>query len=353
MPGSRATSSTNRRPDFGSASPAWRGGSVKRPTRACRPASSPASPRSVATGHFRSDPSPSRRVAAPTITGIVARLENDGLVSRRTPDPPMVAERSSPSPGRAVTASPERRPNRRRTCGSGHASPVGRRQLPCPAHGDGRDGATGRAPGPLRHPRIRIVTRLRLATGQTFASLHVRNFRLFFAGQRLPGRQLADAGRPDAARAAAHRQRRRPRRARRRPVRSGARARRRGPASSPTARDKRKLLIIVQTIAMVQSFALAALAFSGNPPVVAIYAVAARRRRHHRVRQPRPARRSSSRWCPRTTCNNAVSLNSALMTVVADRRPRARRPAGRHRRVRLGFLRRRPLLHRGAHRPVR
>lgn len=34
--------------------------------------------------------------------------------------------------------------------------------------------------------------------------------------------------------------------------------------------DKRKLLLIVQSIAMMQSGALAALAFSGRPPVVAI-----------------------------------------------------------------------------------
>ena len=38
--------------------------------------------------------------------------------------------------------------------------------------------------------------------------------------------------------------------------------------------DKRKLLIIVQTFAMVQSFALAALAFQDSPPVWAIYVVA-------------------------------------------------------------------------------
>ena len=87
MPGTRATSSTNRRPDFGSASPAWPGGSDRRPTRACRPASSPASPRSVATAPCRSASLAQReRVAAPTITGIVARLESDGLVER-TPDP--------------------------------------------------------------------------------------------------------------------------------------------------------------------------------------------------------------------------------------------------------------------------
>ena len=38
--------------------------------------------------------------------------------------------------------------------------------------------------------------------------------------------------------------------------------------------DKRRLLIIVQFFAMAQSFVLAALAFMGDPPVAAIYAVA-------------------------------------------------------------------------------
>src|SRR4051812_50227951 len=38
--------------------------------------------------------------------------------------------------------------------------------------------------------------------------------------------------------------------------------------------DKRKLLVVVQSCAMLQSFALAALAFSGNPPVWSIFAVA-------------------------------------------------------------------------------
>ena len=38
--------------------------------------------------------------------------------------------------------------------------------------------------------------------------------------------------------------------------------------------DKRRLLLIVQTIAMAQSFTLAALAFSGHPAVWSIYAVA-------------------------------------------------------------------------------
>ena len=38
--------------------------------------------------------------------------------------------------------------------------------------------------------------------------------------------------------------------------------------------DKRKLLLVVQALAMLQSFALAALAFSGNPPVWSIFLVA-------------------------------------------------------------------------------
>src|SRR5256714_1827152 len=38
--------------------------------------------------------------------------------------------------------------------------------------------------------------------------------------------------------------------------------------------DKRRLLIVVQSLAMLQSFCLAALALHGHPPVLAIYAVA-------------------------------------------------------------------------------
>ena len=37
-----------------------------------------------------------------------------------------------------------------------------------------------------------------------------------------------------------------------------------------------------------------------DPPLLAIYAVAARRRHRHRLRQPGPPRRSWSRWCPRS-----------------------------------------------------
>src|SRR5215204_7447530 len=38
--------------------------------------------------------------------------------------------------------------------------------------------------------------------------------------------------------------------------------------------DKRRLLLWVQSFAMLQSFAMAALAFTGDPPLLAVYAVA-------------------------------------------------------------------------------
>ena len=77
--------------------------------------------------------------------------------------------------------------------------------------------------------------------------------------------------------------------------------------------DKRKLLLIVQSIAMMQSGALAALAFSGRPPVVAIYGVALIG--GLTVAFDNPARRSIVvEMVPTEYVNNAVSLNSALMT---------------------------------------
>ena len=189
-------------------------------------------------------------------------------------------------------------------------------------------------------------------SNETFRSLHVRNFRLFFSGQLISQignwltlvaqtllvLKLTDSG-----------------------VAIGFLDRGQfGPVLLLGAwagliadrSDKRKLLIIVQSIAMAQSFALAALAFSGHPPLVAIYAVALVG--GFTVAFDNPARRAFVvEMVPEDDMNNAVSLNSALMTVVADHRPRARRSARRHRRVRLGVPRRRPLVHRGAHRPLR
>ncbi len=77
--------------------------------------------------------------------------------------------------------------------------------------------------------------------------------------------------------------------------------------------DKRKLLLIVQLVAMAQSFLLAALAFAGDPPVLAIYAVALIG--GVTVAFDNPARRSFVvEIVPEADVNNAVSLNSALMT---------------------------------------
>jgi MFS family permease len=77
--------------------------------------------------------------------------------------------------------------------------------------------------------------------------------------------------------------------------------------------DKRKLLLIVQVIAMAQSFTLAALAFSGHPAVWAIYAVALVG--GVTVAFDNPARRAFVvEMVPVDDVNNAVSLNSALMT---------------------------------------
>lgn len=77
--------------------------------------------------------------------------------------------------------------------------------------------------------------------------------------------------------------------------------------------DKRRLLLIVQAVAMVQSFALGALAFSDDPPIGALYAVAALGGLC--MAFDNPARRSFVvEMVPEDHVHNAVSLNSAMMT---------------------------------------
>ncbi len=77
--------------------------------------------------------------------------------------------------------------------------------------------------------------------------------------------------------------------------------------------DKRRLLVIVQGCAMAQSFALAALAFTGNPPVWSIYAVAFAG--GIAIAFDNPTRRAFVvEMVPLENVQNAVSLNSALMT---------------------------------------
>jgi MFS family permease len=154
---------------------------------------------------------------------------------------------------------------------------------------------------------------LRRAGAETFRSLHVRNFRLFFGGQlisqignwmtmvamtllvlRLTGSGVA-LGLLAAAQFG--------------PVLLI------GPWAGLVAdrSDKRHLLLIVQSIAMVQSFALAVLAFSDSPPIALIYVVALVG--GITVAFDNPARRAFVvEMVPEADVNNAVSLNSALMT---------------------------------------
>jgi MFS family permease len=157
------------------------------------------------------------------------------------------------------------------------------------------------------------MTFVRRIGGETFRSLHVRNFRLFFGGQfvsqvgnwltllaqTLLVYALTDSGVAIGLLAAAQFG----------PVLVL------GPWAGLVAdrSDKRKLLLIVQVVAMVQSFALAALAFSGDPPLVAIYAVAFVG--GITVAFDNPARRAFVvEMVPEGDINNAVALNSALMT---------------------------------------
>ena len=77
--------------------------------------------------------------------------------------------------------------------------------------------------------------------------------------------------------------------------------------------DKRRLLLIVQALAMVQSFVLAGLAFTDHPPLVALFAVAFCG--GIATAFDNPARRAFVvEMVPERDVNNAVAMNSALMT---------------------------------------
>jgi MFS family permease len=157
------------------------------------------------------------------------------------------------------------------------------------------------------------MTRLRLAAGATFASLRIRNFRLFFLGQIVSqtGTWLSMVAQTLLV---LHL------------TKSGVAlglltAAQFGPVLVLGAwagvvadrSDKRKLLMTVQSLAMLQSFAMAALAFTGSPPLLAIYAVAFAG--GVLTAFDNPTRRSFVvEMVPRDHVNNAVSLNSALMT---------------------------------------
>lgn len=77
--------------------------------------------------------------------------------------------------------------------------------------------------------------------------------------------------------------------------------------------EKRRLLLIVQVVAMAQSFALTFLAFMGHPPLLAVYLVSIVG--GFVVAIDNPARRAFIiEMVEEDQVTNAVSLNSALMT---------------------------------------
>ncbi|HWH35419.1 MAG TPA: MFS transporter [Acidimicrobiales bacterium] len=157
------------------------------------------------------------------------------------------------------------------------------------------------------------MTGLRQVTSGTFRSFHVRNFRLFFAGQTVSQvgnwltriaqtllvLRLTGSGVAVGLLAAAHFG----------PLLVfGAYA---GLVADRS--DKRRLLLVVQSLAMAQSLCLAALAFMDRPPLAAIYALALAG--GFAVAFDNPARRSLVvEMVPDDHIANAVSLNSALMT---------------------------------------
>ncbi|MEJ7584868.1 MAG: MFS transporter [Acidimicrobiales bacterium] len=101
--------------------------------------------------------------------------------------------------------------------------------------------------------------------------------------------------------------------------------------------DERRLLFVVQCGAMLKSFVLAALAFSGNPPVAAVFAVALAG--GVALAFDNPARRAFVvEMVPTEDVNNAVSLNSALMTGSRVVGPGLARQLGHTRGVGWAFL---------------
>jgi MFS family permease len=78
--------------------------------------------------------------------------------------------------------------------------------------------------------------------------------------------------------------------------------------------DRRRLLVIVQSLAMLQSFALAGLAFMDRPPLWALYTVALAG--GFTTAFDFPARRAFvMQMVPMTEIPNAVSLNTAVMNL--------------------------------------
>lgn len=158
-----------------------------------------------------------------------------------------------------------------------------------------------------------VVTRLRAATRETFGSFSSRNFRLFFAGQGLSqvGNWMTLVTQTLLVLSITH---------------DGTKvglmsAFQFGPVLLLGAwaglvadrADKRRLLMLVQVGAMLQSFALASLAFMDEPPLAALYAVAALGGVAFAFDNP-TRRAFVVEMVPEDLVHNAVSLNSAMMT---------------------------------------
>ena len=158
-----------------------------------------------------------------------------------------------------------------------------------------------------------MTRRIRASSAGTFASMRERNFRLFFMGQgvsqvgnwmtlvaqTLLVLHLTDSGVALGVLAAAQFG----------PVLLL------GPWAGLVAdrSDKKKLLLAVQSVSMLQSFALAALAFSGSPPVWAVYALASVG--GVTIAFDNPARRAFVVEMVDTAgVPNAVGLNTTMMT---------------------------------------
>lgn len=157
------------------------------------------------------------------------------------------------------------------------------------------------------------MTRIGRAVRTTFRSLSVRNFRLFFIGQLISqiGTWLTQIALTLLVLHLTHSG----------VAIGGLVACQFGPVLLLGAyggvvadrADKRRLLLMTQTLQMVQSFTLATLAFSHHPPLAAFYGTAFAG--GLLLAFDNPARRSFvPEMVPVDEVHNAVTLNSALMT---------------------------------------
>ena len=265
-----------------SAPPGWPAGCARRPTPASPRASSRRSPSIEHHGPLTLGAlAEHERVAPPSITKVVAKLEADGLVARHA-DPDRPARR----PGRRHRrrARPARRDRaaarRRGWRPASHeldADEHARLAAALDVLDDARPRGTGRDPPPRSPPR------------DTFRSLHVRNFRLFFGGQLISqiGNWLTLVAQTLLV-LDADRQRRR--RSACSPPPSSGRCCSSAPwpASSPTAPTSASCCSSCRPSPWSSRSCSRPSPSSDNPPVVGHLRRGPRRRRRHRLRQPGP-----------------------------------------------------------------